>query len=242
MRRVLAVLVTGVTVVAIGCSSRYDKRMDLTLAEMQYNKRLDDNLKPAPAEGKLKDLQVYIRPPQPMVEAKEFGLGVLPTGLYDVEKTFYDADKSALHVIARVKTPKKAPAKGAAPAEPPAPRGAFNSDVLGTLKAVYGDDDSISLDKFKDDSHKPLIRGSENKFRRAVFPANNKTVEVYFFTADTYNVAMIFVYNTADRNAIVSKINLCLESFATGNRARAKYSSGGSEEGAEESAGPGVAF
>ena len=59
--------------------------------------------------------------------------------------------------------PKKAPAKGAPPAEQPATRGDFNADVLAVLKAVFGDDENIALEKFKD-----MINSRQDAWRRIV--------------------------------------------------------------------------
>ncbi len=240
MRRILAAMVTGALLVAAGCSGRYDKRMDLTLEALKYTKRLDDNLQPPASDGPLKELAIYVRPPKTLVEAKEFGLGAVQAGLFDVERTFYEGSKTFLHVLARVKTPKKAAAKGAPPEAAPAARGNFNTDVLGVLKGVFGEDDSLSVEKFKDDPHR------SNSYKRAIFAttANGKPaeVQVYLFKNEPYDVALIFVSDPAEKAALASKINLCLESFAVGNKARSKFSGSASEEEAADGASPGVTF
>src|SRR5437899_490380 len=78
------------------------------------------------------------------------------------------------------KMPRNPPAKGAA-AEAPVPRGEFNGDVLGVLKATFpGDEENLAPEKFKDDPHR-----ANKKFRRAIFTASNgKKVEVFIDKED----------------------------------------------------------
>ena len=238
MRRSLAALISATMLLTfVGCSARYDKRLETTLDRMKYEKRLNDNLAEPPKEGPIKELNVYVRPPKPMVEAKEFGLGTASAGLFDVEKTFFAGENTFLHVMARVKQPKKPPAKGAAPADtPPQARGQFLDDVLNVLKGVYGEEEGFAAAKFKDDPHKP------NSFRRSIVTANGKTIEVYTYKLDIYDVALVFQHDPTDRS-IASRIALCLESFATGKKAQTKYAGGASEEeSGEEGGGGGVPF
>lgn len=230
MRRLsVLILVSGSMLAALGCSNRYDYRLNKTLDAMKYTKRLDDNLQEPPKEGPIKELGIYVRAPKPLIEAKEFGLGAGSSGLFDVEKTYFEGSKSFLHVVARVKTPKKATAKGAT-AEAPAARGTFNDDLMNLLKGVYGEQEKMNV--FKDDSHNRV------NYRRAIFTAETKTVEVYTYKLDPYEVALIFQYNPADRAAMASKIALCLESFATGNKGRAKYANNSEDEEAVDVGGP----
>ncbi len=122
-----------------------------------------------------------------MQPAKEFTLTPVEPGLFDVERTFYEDQKAFLHVLARKKMPKKAPAKGASP-EPTATRGDFNGDVLKKLKEAFGEDENIAPEKFKEDKYRT------NKFRRAIFTAGNgKKVEVYLSKVEPYDVALIYV-------------------------------------------------
>jgi hypothetical protein len=218
MRRLLTAMVSGALLLSLGCVQRYEKRMTETIIEMKYERELDKNLEAAPAEGPLKSLDIFIRPPKGLVPAKEFTLTAVEPGLFDVERTFYEGQKSFLHILARKKMPKKAPAKGAPP-EPTVTRGDFNGDVLKKLREAFGDDENIALEKFKDDPHKA------NKFRRAIFTAGSgKKVEVFLAKVDPYDVALIYVFDPADDKAIEPKIRYSLEAFALGEKAKNKYS------------------
>ena len=62
MKRVLAVLASASFVLAIGCSD-YDIRLEKTLEEKKYEKRLNDNLEAAPTKGSLQGDEIFIRPP-----------------------------------------------------------------------------------------------------------------------------------------------------------------------------------
>ncbi len=234
MRRIVAMMVPCTMIVAFGCSGMgYNNRMEKTLEDRRYQMRLDENLQPAVTEGKLRELAIFVRPPKPLNASKEFTLGEVQPGVFDETKSFYETSKTFLHVLARKKQAAKKPAaKGAAPAEPPAQRGPFNSDVVAVLKAVFGDDENIAVEKFKDVSeYKP------NNYKRLLFEtgadATKKRVEVYLFKQGDYDVALIFVYDPAEKNALSSKIALCLESFAVDARAQAKFvnpNSNGEEE------------
>ena len=217
-------MVSCLLLVAFGCSQSYQIRLDKTLEEMKYEKRLNENLEPPPTEGKLKELAIFIRPPKPLGPSKEFTLGEVPAGQFDETKTFFEGQKSFLHIIARVKQAKKPAAKGA-PAEPAVTRGQFNADVIAVLKAVYPDEEALAIEKFKDDPHKP------NTYKRVIFENSGKRVEVYLYKLEPYDVALIFQYDPSEKGALASKINLCLESFAVSNKARAKYTNpAGTEE------------
>jgi hypothetical protein len=230
MWRLLIVVVSGSMLVACGCGGLYTKRMDRTFEDMKYNHTLDQELMPASSEGKLKEMNIYVRAPKKMELGKEFTYaGVVEPGKYDVERTFFEGSKSFLHVLARQKTANTKKAK-AAPAESTATRGAFNPDVLAFLKSVYGEVDDIALEKLKDDGHK------KNTFKRLQFNAtvNNveKKVQVYLIKEDKDEVALIFEFLPADKE-MNAKIKYCLESFALGNKARNKYSGATSEVEAE---------
>jgi hypothetical protein len=235
MRRLLTAIVSCSLVFTVGCVTRYQKRMDETIDLMKYERELDKNLEAAPAEGPLKALDIFVRAPKGMQPAKDFLLGAIQPGLFDVERSFYEGQKNFLHILARKKMPKKAPAKGA-PAEPTVARGEFNADVLAVLKAVFGDDEAVAIEKFKDDPHKA------NKFRRLIFTANTgKKVEVFLTKVDPYDVALIYVFDPADEKTIEPKLRYSLEAFALGEKAKFKYG-GGSEAEAEAPAAAPIAF
>lgn len=219
MRRLLIVTVSGALLLSAGCVNRYQARMDRTIEEIKYERELDKNLEKAAPEGKLKELDIFVRPPKGLQPAKETLLPGVQPGLFDVDRTYYEGQKSFLHVLARKKMPKKPATKGA-PAEPPVARGDFLSDVIKTLREGLGaDEEGLSPEKFKDDPHKA------NKFRRAIFTAsNNKKVEVFIAKTDPFDVALIYVFDPADEKALNPKINYSLEAFALGDKAKNKYS------------------
>ena len=244
MRRVLAVLVSAGCLIGAGCGSKsYEERLNKTLEDMRYEKRLNDNLMPAPkrAEGKYEELSIYIRPPKNMVpsSSKEFLLyPAIEPGKFDLEGSFIEDKKQtpSLHVLARIKKP-KTPAKKQAPTpEETANRGEFNTDVLAIVNAVYGSD--LDLAKFKEVTEK------RNKFKHHTLEVPDKNVQVYLYGGkdDSHQVALIFEYPKAEQGTLVSKIKLCLESFAVGRRAQAHYSGATGEEAESAGSAPGVAF
>jgi hypothetical protein len=106
-------------VAAIGCGrENYQKRIDAQLEKLRYDRRVEKSLMKPPTDKKFDDLSIFVRPPKEETQAKA---GQLPVteGQFDLDASFTDKSDSALHVLARVKMPKKAAAKGA-PA--PAPK------------------------------------------------------------------------------------------------------------------------
>jgi hypothetical protein len=200
----------------------------MTIEELKYERELNKNLEPAPTEGPLKTYDIYVRVPKGFAVAKEVLLPGVQPGQFDVERTFHEGQKALLHVLARKKMPKKAPAKGAA-AEAPVPRGEFNSDVLGVLRQAFpGDEENLAPEKFKDDPHR-----ANKKFRRALFTSSSgKKVEVFIDKEDPYEVALIYVFDPAEEKTLDPKIRYSLEAFALGDKAKTKYS-GVSEAEAE---------
>jgi hypothetical protein len=241
MRRLLMMSVSCTLVVVCGCGVMYTKRMDKTYEELKYNYLIDQELMPVVAEGKLKDMNLYVRAPKKMEPAKEFTLGVVDAGKYDVEKTYFETSKAFMHVLARQKAAPAKKTKGAAPADAQAARGPFNSDIILLLKSVYGEDERIAPEKLKDDVHK------KNRFKKLAFKAtgaNNveKQVQVFLIKEDKDDVALIFEYLPADEIPMNAKIKYCLESFALGTKARNKYTNGAMSDDEAEAAGPGAAF
>ena len=232
MRRSFAMLLTTALMIAAGCGGKsYETRLERTIEELRYQKRLDDNLMPAPTKGKLEQLLIFVRPPKTLEgPTKEFQLTVLEAGKFDVADSFIEPDKQALHILARVKKPKAAPGKKAAtpvPAESTA-RGPFNADVIALLNGVY----NIELDPAK---AKEEVK-NKRSYRRLTFEANGKDIQLYLYGSKTtpYEVALIFEYPKSESAALVSKIELCLGSFATGERARRAYTGKDTEEESSE--------
>ena len=147
-------------------------------------------------------------------------------GQYELDASFADKGDAVLHLLARVKLPKKATPKGAPPPPPTSQRGDFTRDVLAVLGSVYGSVEGLANPKFVDESK----RG--NRFKRLVVTANDKELKLYTYKQDNYEAALIFVYDPKLKGPLSSKIDLCLETFATG--VRADRSSRGGEPDEEE--------
>ena len=236
MRRVLALLATTALLLAGGCGGRsYDIRLDKTLERMRYEKRLKDNLMEAP-KAKFEYFMIFVRPPKNLTgPTKEFQLSALEPGKFDLTESFFEKDKqSSLHVLARVKQPKVASKKkAAAKPEPVTPRGDFSADVVAVLNSVYGVE--LDLAKAKEEKKKEI-----NVFKHMKFEGNGKVVQLYLnvVKGSSYEVALIFEYPKSEEANLVSKIELCLESFATGDRARKAFSGTGTEEEGDAVAAP----
>jgi hypothetical protein len=253
MRRIWIVLVSAGLVTAWGCGGSYNSRLDRTLDDMRYRKRLDDMLMPPPTDAKFRDLLVYVRPPKSLQPAKEFLLP-LEADKFDLAASFLESaspgatpapsdqppaagepakqaemPKQSMHIVARVKRPKNAAAKKKV-AEP-ANRREFTTDLLALLNSAYAPQPEVTLDKFKATSKGPPMSSKKNEFRWAPLPAGGKNVQVYIYApkGDPYEVALIFEYPSTEYQSLSGKIDLCLESFAVGNRAKAAFSGGVSE-------------
>lgn len=139
MKRALAVLASASFIVAIGCKD-YDIRLEKTLEERKYEKRLNENLEAAPTKGMLQGDSIFVRPPLGLEgPTQAFGLTGVEAGRFDIENSFIDQKKGAsLHVVARVKKPKAPPSgkKAAAPVETVV-RGKFLDDVVELVKSAY---------------------------------------------------------------------------------------------------------
>ena len=241
MRRVMAMVATTILVLSGGCGSKsYEYRLNSTLESMRYKKRLDDNLMPPPAKGiaPFEELGIFLRPPKNLAQSKEFQMTVLEPGQFDLESSFFEEKKQNLHVLARVKKAKGAGAKKPAPTPADtATRGEFNRDVVGIVGNVYGVADDLEVGKFKE------VTKKSNKFRYHTFATGDKNVQIYLYKFDPYEVALIFDYPSSEQANLASRINLALESFAVGPRAKSRYAGAveGEEEGATEGP-PGQVF
>jgi hypothetical protein len=239
MKRLSAVVLGAGFVLVLGCGTQnYEYRLEETIRQMKYQKRLNDNLTAAPTKGKLEELQIYVRPPRDMTgPTQTFQMTVVEPGKFDVESSFIEQDKQSLHILARVKRPKTPAKKGAAAAEP-TPRGDFNADVIELVKNVYGAE--LEASQFKEE------KKQNNAFKAKTLDLNAKKVQTYLYGSKTspYEVALIFEYPATEQNAINPKINLCLESFAVGEKARRAFAGGevdeeiGGEGSGEETSAP----
>lgn len=235
MKRVATVVFGAGLVLVIGCGTQnYESRLEHTIEKMKYQKRLDDNLTTASTKGRLEQLKIYVRPPKAMTgPTQTFQLAVIEPGKFDVEASFIEPDKQSLHVLGRVKQPKTPTKKGVPKAEP-APRGDFNTEIVEMLRNVYGVE--INSGDFKEE------KKGENSFKYKPLDLNAKKVQIYLYGSKTnpYEVALIFEYPTAEHNSVNPKINLCLEAFATGEKAKRAFAGGDVEEesGSEETTQP----
>ena len=237
MKRATAVVLGVSLVLILGCGTQsYETRLETTLDNMKYQKRLDDNLGDAATKGTLEQLQIYVRPPKNMTPTQTFQLPVVEPGKYDVESSFIETEKQSLHILGRVKRP-KTPSKKA-PIHAETPRGEFNVDIVDLIKNVYGAE--LAVSDFKDDTK----RG--NTFKYKLLDLNAKNVQIYLYGGKNspYEVALIFEYPKAEHNAVNPKIGLCVESFAVGDKAKRAFAGGETEdiEGTGEEAPPPVAF
>ena len=230
MRRWCLLILSTTLVTALGCGQEsYNKRLAATLERLERERRIEKNLMPAPSDKKFQELSIYLRPPKDEAQTKT---GQLPVGegQFELDSSFVDKAGPELHLLARVKLPKKPPTKGAPPPPPVVPRGEFARDVLAVLASVYGPVEGFTTPKFVEESK----RG--NRFKRLVVTANEKEVKVYTYKQDNYDVALVFVYDPKLRGALSSKIDLCLESFASGPKASRYYSGSEPDDDASGSA------
>jgi hypothetical protein len=248
MRRALGLASSLSLVLVFGCAQRYDYRLEKTIENRKYQRRLDTNLGGAPGKGKIQDVGIYVRPPKGLTgPTQTFAMAVVEPGKYDVENSFIDEKRGAsLHVLARVKTP-KAPAaktkKGAATEA--TPRGDFRADVIDLLRSVYSVE--IANNQLKDVKKQHDARS--NTFKSPLKPLETgdtnapKELQVFFYGDKNgpYEIALIFEYPKTEHDFLSPKIDLCLESFGVGDLAKRLYS-GGEEAAAEEGPIPTGAF
>ncbi len=242
MKRVPAILATAaatVLLLVLGCAKSYDIRLYKTLERMKYEKRLNDNLMPA-SKGKFETLLIYVRPPKKLEPSKEFLLTTIEPNQYDLTESFLEKDKQTMHVLARVKRPKSTakPKPGAKPEPVMPPPGRLGTDVVAMLNAVYGVE--LDLARAKE------VKEKDNVYKHLKFEGNGKVVQLYMNVVKNapYEVALIFEYPKAEESALslVSKIKLCLESYATGERARKAFAGSGTEDESESGPAAPVAF
>lgn len=240
MKRALALILTTVAVIGLGCGYKsYDTRITGTEKAIKEQIRLDHYLIPAPAE-KFKEIGFFLRPPQPLEPAKKFQLTELPPGMYDVDGSFVSAKGATgpmnLHFLARRKLAKKAPSKKPTPADT-ANRGPFVKDVQDLLGSVpsYGTAAQVELKT-------TAVTKDPNAYKRQTFPINDTTnVQVYYYNQkvgqDTYDAALIWEQPTTLPPTMDTAKDLTLKSFAVGPKALRAFSGEATEEEAPGAAG-----
>jgi len=237
MQRVLALLLATATLLYIaGCGAKsYETRLDETLNDMKYQDRLNKLLLPAMTKDKWQEMSIYLRPPKSLVQSKAWALAPTEPGKFDLEASFNEPSRQDMHVLVRVKRAKGASKKGAPNPADTVDRTNFSGDVLAVLNDTYKPADELVITKFKAETKK------KNEYKFQTITANDKTIQIYFYKQEPYDVALIFEYPKSEQANLFSKIGLCLESFAVGERARRLFSGkSGDEESSEESGPPGV--
>ena len=219
MRRVFGTMATASLLVFLGCSRTYDYRIERTVESLKYEKRLNDNLMPAATKGRFHELLIYLRPPKNLKASQEFHLPRPEPGRFDLEQSFQESAKQSLHVLARVKRPTIAKKKKET-SEKAAARGDFGADVLAVLNSASKPAEEVVISKFKTVEKKRTGSSHGNEFQYHIFSSNNKTVQVYFYKKEPYDVVLVFEYPISEHSNLQSKITLCLESFAVGEKAR----------------------
>ena len=174
MKRLSAIVLGAGLVLVVGCGTQnYESRLEQTLEQMKYQKRLDENLTEPATKGKLEELQIYVRPPKNMTgPTQTFQLAAVEPGRFDVESSFIEPEKQSLHVLARVKRP-KTPAKKGAP-RPNRPRVATS-----TPKSWNSSRTSTAPSSTCRNSRKR--RRANNTFKYKRLDLNAKNVQIYLY-------------------------------------------------------------
>lgn len=237
MRRVSALFATTALLILGGCGlGSYEARLNKTLEDMKYQDRLNRLLMPQ-VKGKFEELAIYLRPPKNLAQTKEWMLAPIEPGKFDLDASFLEPQKQSMHVLARVKRA-KSPGKKAAPTPADSvDRTNFNGDVLAILNEFYKPPEDLAATKFKAETKKA------NEYKYQTIAVGDKNVQIYLYKKEPYDVALIFEYPKAEQANVFSKIGLCLESFAVGEKAR-RYFAGATteEEATQQSGSSGPAF
>lgn len=241
MKRVLALLLCATAVTSLGClgAASYEKRLDASLTNMQYQEELKKYLSDA-TPGPLKDLGIYLRPPKGFQKAPSTLLPVQP-GAFDVAESFSGgaAEGGApiqLHVLARLKKKPKPQAKPGQPAPPqqadrsPA---SFVQDVQTILQGFYGGE--VVGGKVE------KVNQRNRQYQRMKFAsATSNTIDVYFYDQGNHLAALIWdtPATQASSEAITRGKDRTLGSFAVGKTAMNLFA-GRDEDEAPQSSGEG---
>ena len=219
MKRLVAVIFGAGLVLVVGCSEHYEQRLEHTIDRMKYQRRLNENLADPATKGRLEQLRIFVRPPKGMTgPTQTFQLAVIEPGKFDVEASFMEPEKQSLHILGRVKET-KTPAKKGVPKAAPVPRRLYHRH-RGTASNVYGAD--LNTSDFKED------KKGENSYKFKLLDLNAKNIQIYLYGAKNgpYEVALIFEYPKSEHNSVNPKIGLCLEAFATGDKAKREFTGG----------------
>ena len=236
MKRAVTALLAMVVLVAVGCGTEgYETRMSTTLANMKYDRKLDENLAPPVAKGMLQQLHVYLRPPLNMpTPTQAFQMTVVEPGKFDLENSFIDPQtQESLHVLVRDKTPKAANKKAAPNPAEAVPRGDFNTEVIELIRNAYGVE--LESANFKDETVKNPKSNRSKTFKHVgPLDAGNRFLDVYLFGGkeSMQEVAMIFEYPKEDAT-LKPMIKLSLEAFASGQIADQSFAGGDEDEGGD---------
>ncbi len=235
LKRVLVVFLSASSLGLVGClgETGYESRLNRTLENLKFQRQLDANLNPAEV-GRLKELNLFVRPPKGMAKAPAAGINV-PANAYDAAETFLGVVDAAgnpiqLHVLARVKPIRKAaaPKAGDPPPPPETNLATFESDLRGLLNAVYGAGGDTKSDAVNE-------RG--RAYKRIKFQAaDGQFVSANLYEQPTEKVALIFVYPAASANsqAVTTAVPLALGAVATGGKAVAAFNGNAEGEGGAE--------
>jgi hypothetical protein len=233
MTRVLTLILSGLLTAGLaGClgASAYDVRIDKHVENLRYQQKLDQYTS-APAQGKLQQLGVYLRPPKPLAEGQQSPLPA-PNGLFDAVSYFSGAEGGVpmqLHVLARRKQGAQAKAKPGEPA--PAQRGAFLSDLRTVLSSYYGPGASEGkLD--------PVSQRGRSVQRQKFQAANGDTILMDVFEQPGYELALVWDIAPAAANSeSVRGMDYTLGSLAVGPKAANLFAGGSDDDAAAPAAG-----
>lgn len=256
MTRLGAMAATTVALLFAGCGYElYEKRMEDTVGNLKKAQRADTLLE-KPAQGKLRELSVFVRIPKPLTETN-YGLPE-QAGLFDYAATFTGAPSSpapkvgenpvvlppmTLHILARAKPKKATPKKGEA-APPPDPnaaaRGDFVADVRQVLAGKYGAD--AVGDKSPQNN-----KADRTTFRKMVFNApDGSEVRVYFADANKKELETALIFEIPQglmKNEMVTDaVPLAVDQFAIGPKAPGLFDPRAARRRGKTDDGQGVAF
>ena len=211
----------------VGCSEHYEQRLEHTIDRMKYQRRLNENLADPATKGRLEQLRIFVRPPKGMTgPTQTFQLAVIEPGKFDVEASFMEPREAKPAHSRPGQGDQDTRQEGSAQGRAGAARRLYHRH-RGTASNVYGAD--LNTSDFKED------KKGENSYKFKLLDLNAKNIQIYLYGAKNgpYEVALIFEYPKSEHNSVNPKIGLCLEAFATGDKAKREFTGGEEEEGSE---------